>query len=358
MNAGESKTKVLPTHTPSLMEAAVLQAADLLKAGELVALPTETVYGLAANAFDSNAVARIYRAKGRPPTNPIIVHVADRRMARQCVRHWPRAAERLARSFWPGPLTMVLPRAGCIPGIVTAGGETVGVRCPDHPVIQGVIRACGFPLAAPSANISNRLSATTADHVCQNLAGKVKLVLDGGPCSVGIESTVIDLTSDPPRVLRPGVIHELSLAAVLGRDVLLSETADLADIQRSPGRLPRHYAPKTRLFVWRWKDEASLNRMIVAHNLVSEHCHVITHLRPPTMLRLAGVNVLPRQVRCYARSLYAALHECDAACPAAIIVRAPPDTPQWRAIADRLKRASGPETSPVHQPKTSKASFQ
>ena len=192
------------------------RAARLLRAGEVVALPTETVYGLAANALDETAVAKIFQIKGRPANNPIIVHVVGAEMAGRCVRAWPAAAEQLARAFWPGPLTLVLPRAKEIPDLVTAGGPTVGVRWPGHPFIQAVIRECGFPLAAPSANLSSRVSPTNAGHVRQQLGDKISLIVDGGQSQIGIESTVLDLTASPPRVLRPGMIHDESLAAVCG----------------------------------------------------------------------------------------------------------------------------------------------
>src|SRR5665213_2655552 len=211
------KSVVLPTHTPALFNAAVERAAELLRAGELVALPTETVYGLAANAWDASAVARIYEAKGRPAHNPIIVHVAGMELARRCAASWPETADKLARAFWPGPLTLVLERSAEIPDIVTAGGSTVGIRWPGHPFIQAVIRACGFPLAAPSANLSNDLSPTNAAHVQKVLGGKIPLIVDGGQAQVGIESTVLDLTVSPPRLLRPGMIHAESLAAVCGK---------------------------------------------------------------------------------------------------------------------------------------------
>jgi L-threonylcarbamoyladenylate synthase len=175
-----SKAEVLSTHTAALFQVAVKRAAELLRAGEVVALPTETVYGLAANALDARAVARIFEIKGRPANNPIIVHVASLEMARRCVANWPAAAEKLARAFWPGPLTLVLPRANEIPDIVTASGQTVGVRWPSHPFIQAVIRECGFPLAAPSANPSNQISPTNADHVSKGLGGKIPLIVDGG----------------------------------------------------------------------------------------------------------------------------------------------------------------------------------
>src|SRR6266571_1446098 len=183
-------TEVLPTHTSALFDAAVRRAAELLRAGEVVALPTETVYGLAANALDAQAVARIFEVKGRPAHNPVIVHVASAEMARRSVANWPSLAEQLAKSCWPGPLTLVLPRSREIPDIVTAGGSTVGVRWPSHPFIQEVIRACGFPLAVPSANPASAVSPTNAGHVLKSLGGKIPLIVDGGQAQVGIESTV------------------------------------------------------------------------------------------------------------------------------------------------------------------------
>src|SRR4051812_948742 len=205
------KTEVLATHTRDLFNAAVKKAVELLRAGQVVALPTETVYGLAANAWDARAVERIFEAKGRPAHNPIIVHVASLELARQCVAGWPELGEKLARAFWPGPLTLVLPRSSTIPEVVTAGGPTVGVRWPSHPFIQAVIRECGFPLAAPSANPSNQVSPTNAEHVRLGLGDKIPLIVDGGQSQVGIESTVVDLATSPPKGLRPGMIHEESL---------------------------------------------------------------------------------------------------------------------------------------------------
>src|SRR2546430_7517799 len=212
----KSGAEVLPTHTPALLKAAVARAAELLRAGELVSLPTETVYGLAANALDAQAVAKIFNVKGRPSRNPIIVHVAGAAMARRCVTEWPAMADRLASAFWPGPLTLVLPRSREIPDIVTAAGPTVGVRWPDHPLIQAVMRACDFPLAAPSANLSTEISPTNAAHVLKGLGEQVRLIVDGGPSQVGIESTVLDLTTRRPRVVRPGMIHPESLLAATG----------------------------------------------------------------------------------------------------------------------------------------------
>src|SRR5262249_8694147 len=205
-----------PTHTLDLFQAAVQRAAELLRAGKVVALPTETVYGLAANALDRAAVGEIFRIKERPAINPVIVHVADIEMARRCTANWPESADRLAAAFWPGPLTLVLPRGKDIPMIVTADGPTVGIRWPSHPFIQAVIRECGFPLAAPSANLSNHVSPTNAAHVRKQLGNRIQLIVDGGQSQVGIESTVLDLSTSPPRVLRPGMIHETALLAVIG----------------------------------------------------------------------------------------------------------------------------------------------
>jgi L-threonylcarbamoyladenylate synthase len=234
-------TEILSTHTPALFSAAVKRAAELLRAGEVVALPTETVYGLAANALDENAVAKIFQIKGRPANNPIIIHVAGIEMAKRCVKNFPAVAEKFSKAFWPGPLTLVLPRAEIIPDNVTAGGATVGIRWPSHPFIQAVIRECDFPLAAPSANLSNRISPTNSEHVRAQLGGKIPLIVDGGQSQVGIESTVLDLTVSSPNILRPGMIHAESLAAVCGEvqgpksKVQSPETA-----LRSPGLLEKH----------------------------------------------------------------------------------------------------------------------
>ena len=201
-----------------LIAEAVSKAADVLKKGGLVALPTETVYGLAANALDSEAVRSIYLAKGRPTNNPLIVHISNLEMAKRCVSVWPDEAQILAESFWPGPLTMVLPRKKFIPDIVTGGGDTVAIRCPDNPIFRAVIETCGFPLAAPSANRSNHISPTMVEHVRISLGDKIPLILDGGVCRVGIESTVVDLSRLPEwRVLRPGMITKEEIDSVLTR---------------------------------------------------------------------------------------------------------------------------------------------
>jgi L-threonylcarbamoyladenylate synthase len=341
MDAGtEQKPEILRTHTPALFAAAVARAAELLRAGELVGLPTETVYGLAANALDERAVARIFEVKGRPEHNPIIVHLAGIGMARRCVADWPSLADKLANAFWPGALTLVLTRSREIPDIVTAAGSTVGVRWPSHPVTQAVIRACDFPLAAPSANLSGRISPTNAMHVKESLGRKISLILDGGQSQVGIESTVLDLTVTPPRVLRPGIIDAESLKTVIGE--VRNEEVEFRSgtLLRSPGLLPRHYAPKGKLIVLAWRDESDLHRQLASFNLQPFMTHVIAHRHVPSGQGLGRVSVIPPDANAFAHALYAELHRCDEAGAQFIVVEAVPETAEWKAINDRLRRAA------------------
>ncbi len=332
-------TEVLLTHTPPLFLAAVRRAAELLRAGEVVVLPTETVYGLAANALNPAAVQRIYEIKGRPAHNPIIVHVAGRAMAKECAAEWPVAAEQLADAFWPGPMTMVLPRHTSIPDIVTAGGDTVGIRWPSHPFIQEVIKACGFPLAAPSANLSNQLSPTNALHVAKQLAGKVPLIVDGGQAQVGIESTVIDVTGTAPRVLRPGMIHAESLLAVAG-SLAGERSATGGEVLRSPGLLQKHYSPKARLVVGDWADTPGLLKLLTTLKAEISSTHIISHTCIPLTTELANVSVIPHDAEAFARALYGELHRCDEEGASLIVVEAVPPTAEWQGIADRLQRAA------------------
>jgi L-threonylcarbamoyladenylate synthase len=332
--------QLLLTHTPALFRAAVERAAELLHAGEAVALPTETVYGLAANALNAPAVERIFQIKGRPSHNPIIVHVAGAEMAQRCVAHWTPLADKLARSFWPGPLTLVLPRAKDIPDVVTAGGPTVGVRWPSHPFIQAVIRACSFPLAAPSANTSNRVSPTTAEHVRKDLGRKIPLIVDGGPCQIGIESTVVDVSVSPPSLLRPGMIHEQALLAVTGS---LARTADHGpEVLKSPGLLRQHYAPRARLMLASWQDQSDLQRLIAEFQVPRSAVHVLVHTHNSVGGGFGRVSVIPRDAQAFARAIYAELHACDEAGAQLIVVEALPDAPEWKPIADRLNKASAP----------------
>jgi L-threonylcarbamoyladenylate synthase len=334
----DASPQVLPTHTPDLFRLAATTAAEKLCAGEVVALPTETVYGLAANALDSDLVAKIYKIKERPAENPIIVHVDGLAMARRCVSNWPATAQLLANAFWPGPLTLVLPRSEVIPDIVTAGGATVGVRWPGHPLMREVIRQCGFPLAAPSANPSNQLSPTNASHVIKGLGSQLSYIVDGGQSQIGIESTVIDLTATPAKILRPGIIHEESLEAVLGADnVVHAATTD--GTFRSPGQLLTHYSPKAELLIVEWGSEADLRERLPS-NFDPEHSWILAHTHVPLGLGRDHVCVVPHDPEAYARALYAELHRADEEGAQLIIVEAVPATVAWRGIADRLARAA------------------
>lgn len=332
------QTELWPTHTPELFARALERAASLLRAGQVVAVPTETVYGLAAAATQPEAVRRLFAVKGRPASNPVIVHVADLALARACVSEWPLTAEALARAFWPGPLTLVLPRAPVIPPEVTAGGPTVGLRWPRHPFTQALIHATAAPLAAPSANRSTELSPTRAEHVLKSLGGLIPAVVDGGPCPVGVESTVLDLTVQPPRVLRPGMIAPPTLAAVTGEVQLTGE--DRAGPRRSPGLFPRHYAPRARLLVRTWRDEAELLRQVLQAGAEPARTFVVAHNRLPAPAGWGGVSVVPQDAEAYARALYAELHRCDEQGAQTIVVEAVPDGPAWAAVADRLRRAA------------------
>jgi len=339
------ETEVIATNNASLFAAAVARASELLRAGQLVALPTETVYGLAANAWNADAVRRIFEVKGRPSQNPIIVHVASLELARRCVSDWPPPAAKLAAAFWPGPLTLILPRSREISDVVTAGGTTVGVRWPSHPFIQAVIRACGFPLAAPSANRSNQISPTNAEHVRKDLNGRIPLIVNGGQSQVGIESTVLDLASSPPRLLRPGMIDADALLIVIGGGVLQTTASEWSggpeSLLRSPGLMPKHYSPKARLILLTWHDEDELGALVSTYSIKSDKIHVISHSIIPLLQSFGRVSVMPHDAEAYARALYAELHQCDEAGAELIIVESPPSGEEWRAITDRLTRAAG-----------------
>jgi L-threonylcarbamoyladenylate synthase len=333
-------TVVLPTHTMPLLGETVERAAGLLRAGQVVAIPTETVYGLAANVFDPAAVRRVFEVKGRPARNPIIVHVASLELARQCASDWPEQAQQVAEAFWPGPLTIVLSRSGRIPDIVTAGGQTIAIRWPRHPFVQRLIAACGFPLAAPSANPSGEVSPTTAEHVLRSLGGKIPMIVDGGAANVGIESTVLDLTTTPGRVLRPGMIHAESLSAVLQQPVQDYSSETAGGELRSPGLLEKHYAPKARLISLAWRDDADLAEALARMGVAAASTHILAHSRIPSGVGYGQVSIVPNDPEAFARALYAELHHADELGAGAIVVEAVPDTTEWRGIADRLRRAS------------------
>ena len=311
-------------------------AAEIIKQGGLVAFATETVYGLGASAIDPAAVARIFAAKERPAINPLIVHVLDAEQARACVAGWPAAAERLAAAYWPGPLTLVLERSALIPDEVTAGHDTVAIRAPRGKVAAGLIERAGLPIAAPSANRANRISPTRAEHVLADLDGRVDLILDSGPTTIGLESTVVDLTADEPRLLRPGPITRGAIEDVLGRRVLELAVVHAGDRLASPGQMAVHYAPTTRALRVESIEELKgvSERDQIALLVIGEH----------DSSALSGFTarfemIAPDQA---ARQLYDVLHRCDALRLGLIIVVMPPDEPVWKAVRDRLLRATGP----------------
>ncbi len=323
--------------------AAFDRAAGLLREGGLVAIPTETVYGLAANALDEEAVAGIFRAKKRPAGNPLIVHVADVGEARRLAAAWPAAADTLAAAFWPGPVTLIVPKTSAVPEIVTAGGPTVALRCPAHPAARFLIERAGIPLAAPSANRSEGVSPTTAQHVLASLGNRIDLILDAGPCDRGIESTVIDCTGSPPRILRSGPLSAAAIEAVLGGPVAWPGRPAVADglvIERSPGQGRRHYAPTTPLEV---PDDPAgrVAELLAAGKRVG--WLVLTALDAARGLAASRELVavpMPPEPEAYARQFYATLHALDQRQLDRIVVDSPPDDTAWAAIRDRLTRAA------------------
>lgn len=241
-------------HTRVFQPNEVAAAARVLREGGLLAIPTETVYGLGADGLNGEAVARIFAAKGRPQDNPLILHIPDAGALPRYCTDIPAAAYALARRFWPGPLTMILPRRPLVPDVVTAGLDTVGMRCPDHPVTRAILAEAGVPVAAPSANTSGRPSPTTAAHVLEDMDGKIEGIVDGGPCAVGVESTIVDLTVQPPRLLRPGGVTLEELREVLGTvevDPAVTRLMGAGEQPRAPGMKYRHYAPKAPVTVIR-----------------------------------------------------------------------------------------------------------
>jgi L-threonylcarbamoyladenylate synthase len=312
----------------------VSEAAQKIRTGEVVAFPTETVYGLGANAFDQHAVEKIFALKGRPKTSPLIVHVSSVEMAQEVVAEWPPMANELAARWWPGPLSLVLPKKPSIPEVVTAGLPTVGVRVPANPTALALIREAQVPIAAPSANLFTGLSATTAAHVRQAFGDRVA-VLDGGPCTVGIESTVVAIEGNELRLLRPGMISFGEIEQVATRE---------GAAHPSPGMHQRHYSPRTRLLILRDPSELPEGRgawMWREHPLVAvAHTPTIVHV--PSVLDIPPVLQIrmPDDPKGYAAKLYATLHDLDRQKLDWIAVEEPPQTPEWAAIVDRLTRAT------------------
>lgn len=325
-------------YTPPVNAAAIKRAADTLRAGGLVALPTETVYGLAADADNKAAMHALFAAKGRPADHPVIVHIMGLGDIDAWARDVPESALILARTFWPGPLTLVLKRTARAKDSVTGGQDTVGLRAPSHPWMRAVLHEFGGALAAPSANSFGRVSPTTAQHVIDDLGakprGKVDLILDGGKCAVGIESTIVDLSGNTPMLLRPGSITREQLQRVIG-----SRVADAgAHAPRASGRLEKHYAPRTPLAVMPSEQLAATlatpasagGRLAVLAPL-----HALQNCRARVVVAIAAAEGAEE----YAHALYANLHRLDASGADLLAVAAPPAGPEWEAIHDRLRRA-------------------
>jgi L-threonylcarbamoyladenylate synthase len=300
---------------------AIRKGAELLRAGRLVAFPTETVYGLGANALDAAAVEQIFRVKGRPDTSPLIVHVASLEEAKGLTLEWPVAAELLAQHFWPGPLTLVLLKQASIPDIVTAGLATAGIRVPAHPMAIALIREAGFPVAAPSANRFTELSPTTAEHVRRSLGDQVPLILDGGPTPVGIESTVLSLAGGIPVLLRPGMISREEIEALIGP---VKVAGIVGDAHPSPGMHARHYSPRTPLLL-----------IPAGGGTPSGRGALISHRTESNPL-----DLMPTDPFAYAAALYSVLHNLDLQRFDWIAIEEVPREPAWDGIRDRLARAA------------------
>lgn len=306
-----------------------------LAAGQIVAFPTETVYGLGADALNPDAVARVFELKGRPSDNPLIVHVSDERMAHRVVSDWPDDATSLARAFWPGPLTLVLPRASVVPDAVTACGETVAVRCPEHPVALALIESFGNPIVGPSANPSGYISPTIPEHVRDAFDSTDLLVLDGGHCRAGIESTVLDLTSNTPTVLRLGVIGTHRIAEVLGRTVEIHVPGEPTRQTRSPGLIGAHYQPRTpaQLIERDAIASAPSSAVLIAWSIDAHPAG-------------GELIIMPTTLASYAQAIYRALHEGDRARGTQIWIETPPKANDEdeqaiaQALAERLSRAT------------------
>ncbi len=312
----------------------VSRAADLLRAGELVAFPTETVYGLGADASNSQAIAKIFAAKGRPADHPVIVHLPDVSHLERWAIEVPEAAIKLANAFWPGPLTLILNRHPAVADAVTGGQNTVGLRVPSHPLALQLLREFDGGIAAPSANRFGRVSPTTAAHVSEELGNSVSMILDGGPCAVGIESTILDLSGVEPRILRPGMLDASALAGVLGFEPAFG---GVQGQPRVSGSLEAHYAPTTPLQLVPAADIAE-----TAHKALQANRRIaVLAMQAPAFSHDKLVwCAASDDAAAFAHDLYARLRELDATGCELILVANPPATEPWRAVVDRLRRAA------------------
>jgi L-threonylcarbamoyladenylate synthase len=321
--------------------ALIARAVQLLHAGELVAFPTETVYGLGADAANPVAVAKIFAAKGRPADHPLIVHLAAATQLDDWAREVPSAAHQLAAAFWPGPLTLILKRAPRVPDAVTGGQDTVGLRVPDQPLTLALLRAFKGGIAGPSANRFGRISPTTADHVHSEFGDNAPMILDGGPCRLGIESTIVDLSRGAPAILRPGAITADDIFRALGEP---PAAVVVANAPRVSGSLAAHYAPRTPLRLVSGDALADEIRHLLAAGV-----NLVVLARQPALLVAAGLDwrQLPHDASAYAHDLYAALRAADAAKCRLILAETPPPGAHWLAVNDRLQRAARGSTEEI-----------
>ena len=315
----------------------IARAADLLRAGDLVAFPTETVYGLGADASNPDAVRKIFAAKGRPAEHPVIVHLPSVERLEHWAKDIPKEVYTLAETFWAGPLTLILKRSARVSNAVTGGQDTVGVRVPGHPLALKLLEAFGGGLAAPSANRFGRISPTMAAHVRAELGDKVEMILDGGACAVGLESTILDMSSARARLLRPGAISLSQLAEVLGEEPLVGTDMNTGkgkeSVPKAPGTLESHYAPATPVMIAEsLTDYLGENR--------GKKLAVLARSQQPAWLESERWLILPGMPEAYGRELYAGLRELDEAACDEIVVEAVPDLPEWLAVRDRLRRAA------------------
>ncbi len=313
--------------------AAIAKAAALLRAGELVAFPTETVYGLGADAANALAVGKIFSAKGRPADHPVIVHLADPEQITDWAAEFPDTARKLAAAFWPGPLTIIFNKQANVPRAVTGGQNTVALRVPANPTALALLRAFGGGVAAPSANRFGRISPTQAFHVAEELGDKVSCILDGGPCSVGVESTIIDLTDDAPVLLRPGRITRAQLKAVLGAEVRLSSNTQI----RAPGMMAVHYAPHTIALLC---NPETLIGMIDEQCAQGKQVGVLAHSDICRMIPCRHLILLPDRAESYEAALYSSLRELDNLQLDMLLIEQPPASEEWAAVNDRLSKAT------------------
>ena len=327
---------------------AIAEAAQRIRAGALVGFPTETVYGLGADASNDAAVALIFAAKGRPPEHPLIVHVARAAQVADYASEVPDFAARLIEAFWPGPLTLILPRRTGEAAAAAGGQNSIGLRCPAHPVALALLQACGTGLAGPSANRFGRVSPTTALHVQEEL-GEDLLVLDGGPCAVGIESTIVDCTRGQPVLLRPGLLTRAQLEAACGQPVLDKDAPVSVAAPRASGTLESHYAPNARV---RLMDAPALQAGLDTLNTTAKGPAarpgtVAVYARSPLRLNAPSLHrQMPEDAAAAAQQLFAVLRELDALGVSQIWVQAPPETPEWDGVRDRLSRAAADGSPP------------